>query len=656
MIAKRVPARKGTSSVVKLARYITGLKATGDPASWPRLVDYITDARSDGARVVDVRLTNLDSDEVGFAVKEIAATQALNTRSKGDKTYHLVVSFPPGERPSREILYAIEDELCAAIGLADHQRISAAHDDKDHFHVHVAINKVHPVTLRHVEPFYDKRALMRTCAEIERKYGLTITNHGEDAERKPRDRARDMEAHSGQESLARWIKTNAAAALVQAAATATRWHELHDAAAQHGLEFRKRGAGLVIGVIGEPVAVKASDVDRRLAFKALTDRLGTFDAPAHRDERTPTAERRDTPQPAPERRQYRKQPRQSVPGTAALFADYQRQRVAALAARAAARATVTAERAAYARQLRLWHAEQRRAIKEGSHLSPLEKRGAYRALGAERRTTWRTHRTSLAAARAAVAAQHPLPTWQNFLETAAARGDAVALAVLRSRRQPGQRLAFDLLTAEDAAQARQVVFKELGPTVKRNGELVYHVRDGGRVTDAADHVRVDELTVGAAFLALSLAAERFAGRALKVEGSDAFKAQIAALAAMKGLDVWFDDPALEQARQQAAERVAPAPADRSAVAQFIAKRNKTRAQTSDITHHRAWVAEDAGPAEYAGRRRLSDGSEAVLLKKDGETLVMPVTSAQAAKASQWHLGQIVTTDSRGRFTERRRGR
>lgn len=646
MIAKRVPARKATSSMVRLTRYITGIKSEGDPAGWPALADYIMDAQSDGARVEYVRLTNLDSDEPGPAVKEIIATQALNTRSKADKNYHLVISFPPGERPTRAQLDDIEDALCAAIGMADHQRISAAHDDKDHFHVHVAINKVHPVTYRAIEPHYDKRALMRACVELEKKHGLAITNHGEAAERKPRDRAADMEAHSGRESLAGWIRDNAAGELVAAAEKATSWRALHEAASHHGLELRPRGAGLTIGAVGKPEAVKASDVDRRLSFKALTDRLGPFEP----------AQQQGAAQAEP-KQQYRKGPRQTVAGTAALFADYQQARDAALAARKAAREKAAEDRAAFAARLRLSHAQRRRIVKEDRHRSPLAKRAAYKALGAERAHDWQAHKTALAADRKAIDAANPLPTWQSHLEAQAARGDPLATAALRSRQLMRQRFAFDVLSAEDAEAARHVVYRELSPKAKRNGDLVYQVKDGGRVIDTAHNVRVDELTVGAAFLALSLASDRFGDRPLKVDGTDEFKAQIAAVAAMQGVRVTFADPAMEQARRQAADaraaRPAPpestGPAARDPVADFVKQRNETRSRASDIDYHRPWSSKDAGPAQYGGRRTLSDGSEAVLLRKDGETLVKPVTAAQAAKASKWRVGETVTTDERGRF-------
>lgn len=647
MIAKRVPARKATSSVVKLTRYITGMKGTGDPAGWPALADYITDARSDGARVDHVRLTNLDSDEIGPAVKEMAVTQALNTRSRADKNYHLIVSFPPGEKPTRAQLDDIEDTLCAAIGLAAHQRISATHDDKDHFHMHVAINKVHPVTYRNVDPAFDKLALMRTCIELEQRHGLTITPHGQDGERKPRDQAHDMEAH-GRESLGGWIRKNAAAELVDVAARATSWRELHEAAERNGLELRPRGAGLTIGAIGRPEAVKASRVDRSLSFAALSPRLGPFE---------PSQRAPDAPEP---KVQYRKAPRAELPGTAALFAEYQQERTAAAETRTQARAKAAADRATFAGQLRLSHAQRRRIIQEDRHRSPGEKRAAYRVLAGERATSWRGHRAAQAGDRAAIDATHPLPTWQSFLETRAARGDPTATAVLRSRQQQRQRFALDVLTAEDAEAAKHVVYRQLAPEARRNGDMVYRVKDGGRVTDSAAHVRVDELTIGAAFLALSLASDRFGAQPLKVDGSDEFKAQIAHLAATRGLSVTFADPTMEAARAAAAAPPAPTPVTpepADAVAQFIRSRNETRARASDITHHRRWTSADAGPAEYGGRRTLSDGSEVVLLRKDGDTLVKPVTAAQAAKASRWKIGEAVTTDDRGRFTgERARGR
>ncbi|MFO0702010.1 MAG: relaxase/mobilization nuclease domain-containing protein [Nitrospira sp.] len=44
-------------------------------------------------------------------------TQSFNTRAQSDKTYHLIVSFRPGELPSTATVRAIENRVCHRLGL-----------------------------------------------------------------------------------------------------------------------------------------------------------------------------------------------------------------------------------------------------------------------------------------------------------------------------------------------------------------------------------------------------------------------------------------------------------------------------------------------------------------------------------------------------------
>jgi hypothetical protein len=150
MIAKRVSRARSKDAFKRLGLYILGEKDKAKPHAngggmWQRTAAYVLDLDEGGGRVGAIRISNCEAAEPADAIAEIQAVQAMNSRAKGDKTYHLVVSFPPGEKPSETQLRDIEDELCAAIGLADHQRISAVHTDSDHLHIHVAINKVHAV-------------------------------------------------------------------------------------------------------------------------------------------------------------------------------------------------------------------------------------------------------------------------------------------------------------------------------------------------------------------------------------------------------------------------------------------------------------------------------------------------------------------------------
>ncbi len=160
MIAKRVHRVKG-GSFRRLGGYIARLEA----GKWQRTADYILDTLGAGRRAANIRITNRQAEVLDDALAEITATQMRNRRARGERTYHLVVSFAQGERPLPEQLRDIEDELCASIGLGTHQRLSAIHTDTAHLHIHVAINQIHPQTLALIEPWYDKAKPARPCLE-----------------------------------------------------------------------------------------------------------------------------------------------------------------------------------------------------------------------------------------------------------------------------------------------------------------------------------------------------------------------------------------------------------------------------------------------------------------------------------------------------------
>lgn len=652
MIAKAC-RRVAGGSFSRLAAYVTDLKKAGELRDWRRTADYILDRKDGGQRVAAVRVTNCHNEEPGLALVEIAATQERNTRSQADKTYHLVVSFPPGERPNPEQLQDIEDRLCDAIGLGDHQRLSAVHDDKDHFHFHVAINKIHPCTLRAITPYFDESRLQAACVELEKKHGLTPTNHQmpDRSQGRRGGRAEAMEQHGKQQSLIQWVRDEAGPALLMAQETGEGWQELHKAAATYGLEVKPRGAGLVIAVAGETYArVKPSDIDRRLSFNSLTAKWGPYERPIGE-------------QSAPERVYLRAPLHSRTPAAAALFRDYQREREHAVEARKGTQAARKAEIARRRQELAEWASKRREAIKAMPYTAE-GRRDAFDALKRERVAAQAQDRARWAEQRRQETS-HPLPTWQGWLENQAANGNTLAAQVLRSTDQRQAELGAAVLSAENAEQARHVVYQHLRPTVSREGAITYRVADGGRVIDEARQVRVDTVSVAASFLALSLAADRFGDRPLAVNGTDQFKAQVTQLAAVEGMQVTFADPKMEAERQchvrELGERAAQASPGRAAgqasadegLAAFIERRNEVRQRVSDVLPHRAWNEADAGEVTYRGRRTLPDGRNVLLLDRGGETLVKPASPAQAAKASTWQIGDSVRLDERGRLHEHR---
>jgi hypothetical protein len=540
MIAKRVMSPKGGAGFERLGAYVLNAKGRADPAEWTRLNAYILDAGHDGEKVAWARVSNCLSDDPGWAVKEILATQARNTRSRGDKSYHLVVSFPEGERPTRAQMEAIEDRLCAAIGFAEHQRVSAVHQNTDNWHLHVAISKVHPQTLRTLEPFRDHFRLQQVCAELEIAFGLTREPHttgpeqGRGAACKVRGRAADFEAQQGAPSFLRWVQEQAAPALLAARDSGHGWQALHRAAAAYDLEIKPRGAGLVIGHRSDAsLHVRASDVDRGLSKKALSDALGPHEAPDQAAQvGTPAAS-------------YARPARSGK-----LYDAFQQQRQAAVAARRAALDATRQRHLAYARQLQAHHRDRLHRERR-SGLRGFLRQDALRHLAAARARDHAARVRREAGERRRTREQNPIPNWDGYLAAEAAQGNAAALAALRNRTQRRQQVDAQIMQAADVTAARHVVHQHLRPQIRRDGRVVYCLKDGGVVSDEAGQVRVSQLTTGAAFLALSLAADRFGDRALNVRGSEEFRAQVATLAGSKGLQVRFADGAMERQRRSA---------------------------------------------------------------------------------------------------------
>lgn len=548
MIAKRIMSPQGGSGYKRLAGYVLNVQQEhqgADPASWTRLNAYILDAAHGGEKVAWARVTNCQTDDPGWAVKEILATQAHNRRSRTDKSYHLVVSFPEGERPTRGQIEDIEDSLCAALGFAEHQRVSAVHQNTDNWHVHIAINKVHPRTFRNIEPFRDRYRLQEACAELEIRHGLTREPHTvepwRDAAEKGRGtasirgKAADFEAQQCAQSFLRWTRERAAAALLETRDSGKGWPELHRVAALYDLEFKPRGAGLAIGHRRDGrLHVKASDVDRGLSLRALTEALGPYEPPKAASNETLEVS----------------YARPAVTGS--LYDRFKQERDAVLAAREAARRALHERHLAYADKLKAYYRhrlrEERRSLLQG-----FLKRDAVRHVVEQRAQDHAVRIRREAEERRKLRARYPIPNWQGFLETEAAQGNETALMVLRSREQRRSRIEAQLFGATDAAEAQAVIRRDLRPLVRRDGRLIYRVADGGVVSDERHNVRVSQVTTGAAFLALSLARERFGARPLVVRGTDDFRTQVATLAGIKGLDVAFADRVLERQRISARE-------------------------------------------------------------------------------------------------------
>ena len=205
-----------------------------------------------------------EAHDIDTAEQVVVATQSLNTRAR-KKSLHLVVSFGKGERPPEAQLAHIEKRLLTSVGMKDLQRIRVVHDDTDNLHMHIAVNRIHPKTLRSIQPSRDYDALQRCARELELELGLERLK-GRDRKHQDLDLAQRLREQRD--------------AIRQEIEHAETWEELHVGLANHGIGIRARRNGAVFisledrDNVGSDVTVRASSVDRTFSRKTLEKRFG----------------------------------------------------------------------------------------------------------------------------------------------------------------------------------------------------------------------------------------------------------------------------------------------------------------------------------------------------------------------------------------------
>jgi hypothetical protein len=248
---------------------------------------YIAAAQEEGEKLDKFWIVGCDAGEelgdLDVALAEIEAVRKHKPETK-NKSYHLMVSFRPGDREklSAEALKDIEAAFAAALGLEDHQRVAGTHINTDNFHMHVAYNLVNPKTLKMAYPRHDFKALAKTARALEQKYGLAIDRGMTDGIERAREglspEAQDYERHTWQQSFQRYMLDHKDE-ILKDIGEARNWQSVHGALAVHGVALRKRANGLVFVEAREgKQALKASAFDRSCSKPALEKRLGPFEA------------------------------------------------------------------------------------------------------------------------------------------------------------------------------------------------------------------------------------------------------------------------------------------------------------------------------------------------------------------------------------------
>jgi hypothetical protein len=490
------------------------------------LVKYLADDQEKNERVAVTSVTNCESTDLNAAVIEVTAVQGMNTRAESDKTYHLILSFRAGERPDDHVLEALESGICEGLGYGEHQRVSVAHDETDNFHLHIAINKIHPTRLTIHSPYNDHKTLGKLCAALELQYGLERDNH-QAARVGSENRALDMEHHAGVESLLGWIKRECLEQL-QAASS---WAELHRVLQEHGLELKERGNGLVISD-QDGLMVKASSVARELSKGKLVDRFGAFKSQT-RPVNTEGSGKK-----------YEARPVRSRIDTTLLFGRYKNEQQGTRANRTKEWKDARAIRDRLIADVKR-KAKLKRATTKLAGGSRSEKKLLYSMTSQSVKGELNKINEQYRRVRERLLKQYQPVQWADWLRREAAKGDQEALAALRAR-VVALGLKGNTVGASSGALQRTGLKADQDGVTKK-GTIIYCVGSSA-VRDDGDRLKVSRgATREGLAAALRLAMERY-GTNITVRGTADFKAQIVEVAATAKLQLTFADSVLERNR------------------------------------------------------------------------------------------------------------
>ncbi|MBY0560602.1 relaxase/mobilization nuclease domain-containing protein [Hyphomicrobium sp.] len=98
--------------------------------------------------------------------------QSASGRKNTKPVLHLTLSWAIGEEPTPEHMRETARSCLNVLGLGEHQALLAAHCDKEHMHVHMVVNTVHPETGLTAQLKYSKERLSRWAEAYEREHGI----------------------------------------------------------------------------------------------------------------------------------------------------------------------------------------------------------------------------------------------------------------------------------------------------------------------------------------------------------------------------------------------------------------------------------------------------------------------------------------------------
>lgn len=228
---------------------------------------------------------NLATDDPLLAATYMNAIAELSKRCR-NACYHTSINWHPDERPTPEIMQEIARRTLEMAGLSEHQALVMGHGDKPHAHLHMMINRVHPVTGRAWSTSHDYLRFDRIMKELSAEYGFQyVPGHAfapaltDALPKKPNSKATYAAKRGADTKRPQWSRKRSRAygqEISHRFDQATSWDDLEFLFAEEGLTLERKGKGQKSGlIVGDGQAyTKFSALKLKRSAKGLAKSFG----------------------------------------------------------------------------------------------------------------------------------------------------------------------------------------------------------------------------------------------------------------------------------------------------------------------------------------------------------------------------------------------
>lgn len=247
----------------------------GSSTSITATINYLENEED---RVAWKEPVNIASNDRAFVKNEM---QQVAKMSKTDEPiYHYSISWDETDNPTRKEMMEAATQTLDDLGLSEHQALIVAHNDHAYKHLHVMVNRVHPVKGTAWDRWMDYKKLEQSLRFLERLYGWEEVpghHHQLEGQQKPEygrslNRFEAAQVKRGEMPLYMLIRENAEDVFRESES----WQELHHRLAEQGLTIERGSRGTGGKITDGYEYTNLSKVHREFSMGRLEKRFGPF--------------------------------------------------------------------------------------------------------------------------------------------------------------------------------------------------------------------------------------------------------------------------------------------------------------------------------------------------------------------------------------------